>query len=124
LTRRLRLEGRFDFDAVAAKTPGFVGADLAALTKEAAAAAVSRIFADMQRDGEVPSPATPSLCCAVLSGSKPLSQAEKWRPMQSCASCRDAAQRAGCQAAACHFAQPLGSRTLFMPSAATRYEFE
>lgn len=53
LTKRLRLEGQFDFDAVAAKTPGFVGADLAALTKEAAAAAISRIFALLECQGQV-----------------------------------------------------------------------
>ena len=52
LTRGLRLAGTFDFDAVARATPGYVGADLAALTKEAAAAAVSRIFAQVSaRDG-------------------------------------------------------------------------
>lgn len=44
LTRRLRLAGDFDFAAVAKRTPGFVGADLAALMKEAAALAVKRIF--------------------------------------------------------------------------------
>lgn len=44
LTRPLRLQGDFDYAAVARRTPGFVGADLAALAKEAAAAAVTRIF--------------------------------------------------------------------------------
>ena len=44
LSRRLRLSGDFDFKAVARRTPGFVGADLAALMKEAAALAVKRIF--------------------------------------------------------------------------------
>ncbi len=44
ISRRLRLEGNFDFRYVAKRTPGFVGADLAALTKEAAAVAVTRIF--------------------------------------------------------------------------------
>ncbi|GIL77999.1 hypothetical protein Vretifemale_7455, partial [Volvox reticuliferus] len=47
ISRRLRLEGNFDFRAVAKRTPGFVGADLAALTKEAAAVAVTRIFAQL-----------------------------------------------------------------------------
>lgn len=47
LTRRLRLAGEVDFAAVAARTPGFVGADLAALSKEAAALAVRRIFAHL-----------------------------------------------------------------------------
>lgn len=44
LARRLRLDGDLDFVAVAKKTPGFVGADLAALMKESAALAVQRIF--------------------------------------------------------------------------------
>lgn len=48
LVRRLRLAGDFDFSRVAKKTPGFVGADLAALTKEAAAIAVSRIFRELE----------------------------------------------------------------------------
>jgi ribosome biogenesis ATPase len=46
---KLRLSGDFDFAAVAARTPGFVGADLQALTKEAAAVAVSRIFSSLQQ---------------------------------------------------------------------------
>lgn len=47
ISRRLRLEGNFDFRAVAKRTPGFVGADLTALTKEAAAVAVTRIFSQL-----------------------------------------------------------------------------
>ena len=53
LARRLRLEGEFDFAQVAAKTPGFVGADLTALVKEAAAIAVTRIFSELQAVAEV-----------------------------------------------------------------------
>ncbi len=48
LARRLRLDGDFDFAQVAVKTPGFVGADLTALIKEAAAIAVTRIFSELQ----------------------------------------------------------------------------
>lgn len=44
LSRKLRLEGSFDFKRIARRTPGFVGADLAALSKEAAALAVKRIL--------------------------------------------------------------------------------
>ncbi len=44
LCKKLRLAGELDFKAVAARTPGFVGADLRALTKEAAASAIQRIF--------------------------------------------------------------------------------
>jgi ribosome biogenesis ATPase len=47
LSKRLRLSGDFDFKAVARRTPGFVGADLAALMKEAAALAVKRIFDEL-----------------------------------------------------------------------------
>jgi ribosome biogenesis ATPase len=49
LTRPLRLAGEVDFAAVAARTPGFVGADLAALAKEAAALAVRRIFEQLEQ---------------------------------------------------------------------------
>ena len=44
IVRKLRLSGDFDFKSVANRTPGFVGADLQALTKEAAAVAIARIF--------------------------------------------------------------------------------
>ena len=44
ISRKLRLEGAFEFKRVAKMTPGFVGADLSALCKEAAAIAVTRIF--------------------------------------------------------------------------------
>ncbi len=44
IVQRLRLSGDFDFKSVASRTPGFVGADLQALTKEAAAVAIARIF--------------------------------------------------------------------------------
>jgi ribosome biogenesis ATPase len=46
LARRLRLDAGLDLAAVARRTPGFVGADLAALMKEAAALAVARAFAE------------------------------------------------------------------------------
>lgn len=48
ITRHLRLAEEVDFAAVAAHTPGFVGADLAALAKEAAALAVRRIFSRLE----------------------------------------------------------------------------
>jgi len=44
LCKKLRLSGDFDFRALAKKTPGFVGADLSALTAEAGRAAINRIF--------------------------------------------------------------------------------
>lgn len=45
LARHLRLEGSFDFKRIARCTPGFVGADLAALTREAGSVAIKRIIA-------------------------------------------------------------------------------
>ncbi|XP_057828162.2 cell division control protein 48 homolog C-like [Cryptomeria japonica] len=45
ITRGLRLEGSFDFKKIAKCTPGFVGADLTALTREAASVAIKRIIA-------------------------------------------------------------------------------
>eukprot|EP00978_Attheya_sp_CCMP212_P039783 scaffold210436_cov44-Attheya_sp.AAC.1 len=44
MTRGMRLSGDFDFTILAKKTPGYVGADLRAFTKEAAVLAVNRIF--------------------------------------------------------------------------------
>lgn len=54
IAQKLRLSGDFDLEKIAARTPGFVGADLQALTKEAAALAVSRIFSGMQQNVEAP----------------------------------------------------------------------
>lgn len=48
ISNNLRLEGNFDFLAIAKKTPGFVGADLQALAKEAASHAINRIFSDIE----------------------------------------------------------------------------
>lgn len=44
LCSKLRLEGNFDFTALAKLTPGYVGADLSALTGAAGIIAVKRIF--------------------------------------------------------------------------------
>lgn len=44
LCTKLRLSGDFDFKALARRTPGYVGADLAALTGAAGIIAVKRIF--------------------------------------------------------------------------------
>ncbi|OAE28676.1 hypothetical protein AXG93_312s1050 [Marchantia polymorpha subsp. ruderalis] len=57
LSKKLRLEGSFDFKLIARRTPGFVGADLQALIKEAAAVAVTRIFKSRDpRIAAAPSP--------------------------------------------------------------------
>lgn len=44
LTKKLKLSEHFDFDELAGYTPGYVGADLLALAREAAMVAVSRSF--------------------------------------------------------------------------------
>ena len=44
MTSTMRLEGDFDFQEIARLTPGFVGADLMAVNKEAAVLAINRIF--------------------------------------------------------------------------------
>jgi ribosome biogenesis ATPase len=62
MTKGMRLQGQtvvegdniycqiFDFKLLARKTPGFVGADIRSLTKEAAVVAINRIFQDVLRD--------------------------------------------------------------------------
>ena len=47
MTQKMRLEGSFDLESIAKKTPGYVGADIRSLTKEAAVIAINRIFKDM-----------------------------------------------------------------------------
>lgn len=44
MCQHMRLAGDFDLHSIAARTPGFVGADLKSLAKEAAVVAVNRIF--------------------------------------------------------------------------------
>ena len=52
LSAKLRLEGNFDFAALAKLTPGYVGADLSALTGAAGVIAVKRIFQQLS-DGSI-----------------------------------------------------------------------
>jgi ribosome biogenesis ATPase len=52
MTKRLRLEGDFDFHHIARLTPGYVGADLSALTKEAAAVAIRDIMGRLHPPAE------------------------------------------------------------------------
>jgi len=49
---KLRLSGDLDLREIAKKTPGYVGADLSALAKEAAASAVTRIFQKLNASGD------------------------------------------------------------------------
>ena len=64
--RKLRLSGDFDFELVASRTPGFVGADLQALAKEAAAVAVARIFGQLQGDIAFDNPAVDAVSSTFL----------------------------------------------------------
>ena len=63
---KLRLEGDFDYTALAKATPGYVGADLAALTGAAGIIAVKRIFKQISEgtlvlpDNPLPPPALES----------------------------------------------------------------
>ncbi|KAJ7844371.1 P-loop containing nucleoside triphosphate hydrolase protein [Mycena olivaceomarginata] len=58
LSSKLRLDGEFDFTALAKATPGYVGADLAALTGAAGIIAVKRIFKQLS-DGTLVLPSVP-----------------------------------------------------------------
>lgn len=49
LCQRMRLAGTLDLAAIARNTPGFVGADLKALTQEAAAVAIKRIISTIEQ---------------------------------------------------------------------------
>lgn len=58
LCAKLRLSGEFDFKSLAKATPGYVGADLAALTGAAGVIAVKRIFQQLS-DGTLVLPQNP-----------------------------------------------------------------
>lgn len=51
MVSKMKLEGEFDLELLAKKTPGYVGADLLALTKEAAVVAIDRIFKSLHHNG-------------------------------------------------------------------------
>lgn len=50
MTAKMRLAGDFDFGLLAKKTPGYVGADVQSLAKEAAVIAIHRIFENVLKD--------------------------------------------------------------------------
>lgn len=50
LTRNLKLEGSFDLQKIARSTPGFAGADLAALANKAGNLAMQRIIDERKRE--------------------------------------------------------------------------
>jgi ribosome biogenesis ATPase len=55
MTKDMKLDGNFDFKVLARQTPGYVGADIRSLTKEAAVIAINRIFKDVLKDQKLPS---------------------------------------------------------------------
>ena len=55
MTKDMKLSGDFDFKLLARRTPGYVGADVRSLTKEAAVIAINRIFKDVLKDQKLPS---------------------------------------------------------------------
>ncbi|KZS92002.1 AAA-domain-containing protein [Sistotremastrum niveocremeum HHB9708] len=61
LCAKLRLEGDFNFRSLAKATPGYVGADLAALTGAAGVYAVKRIFQQLSDGTIVLPPTTPGV---------------------------------------------------------------
>ena len=60
LCTRLRLEGDFDYASLAKATPGYVGADLSALTGAAGVIAVKRIFKELS-EGTLVLPDAPEM---------------------------------------------------------------
>lgn len=50
VTRKLKLESDFDFELLSSLTPGYVGADLLALTREAAMVAVDRMIKELKEN--------------------------------------------------------------------------
>ncbi|KAG5900721.1 hypothetical protein JTB14_038239 [Gonioctena quinquepunctata] len=48
LTKKLKLSENFDYDKLASLTPGYVGADLLSLTREAAMTAVNRLIKEIE----------------------------------------------------------------------------
>lgn len=52
MTMNMRLSGDFDCKILARKTPGYVGADIKSLAKEAAVVAINRIFRDVLNDSQ------------------------------------------------------------------------
>jgi len=58
MTTAMRLSGDIDFKVLAKKTPGFVGADIRSLTKEAGVIAINRIFKKVLINGSMVLPSS------------------------------------------------------------------
>lgn len=115
LSHKMRLDGAFDFRAIAKKTPGFVGADLVSLTKEAAVIAVNRIFSTMLAKPAADVAAAPlALPAPVAEGETATENA----PTETAAVTEDAAKpTATDEAAAAAAADGIRSKTTpFTPS--------
>ena len=54
MTKDMKLSGDFDLKVLARRTPGYVGADVRSLTKEAAVIAINRIFKNVLKDQSLP----------------------------------------------------------------------
>lgn len=61
MASKMTLGGDVDFHQIAKKTPGFVGADLSSLTKEAAVVAINRIFTRLRATSPPPSVSVSSI---------------------------------------------------------------
>eukprot|EP00904_Undaria_pinnatifida_P002630 jgi/Undpi1/12368/HiC_scaffold_5.g02040.m1 len=59
MSSKMTLGGDVDFNLIAKKTPGFVGADLSSLTKEAAVVAINRIFTRLRASPAAANPSSP-----------------------------------------------------------------
>ena len=59
MSSKMTLGGDVDFNLIAKKTPGFVGADLSSLTKEAAVVAINRIFTRLRASPAAANPSCP-----------------------------------------------------------------
>mmetsp|Transcript_10249 Transcript_10249/g.21722 ORF Transcript_10249/g.21722 Transcript_10249/m.21722 type:complete len:841 (+) Transcript_10249:267-2789(+) len=55
MTKNMKLSGDFNLKILARRTPGYVGADVRSLTKEAAVIAINRIFKNVLVDQKLPS---------------------------------------------------------------------
>jgi ribosome biogenesis ATPase len=74
MTKDMRLAGDFDYKVLARKTPGFVGADIRSLTKEAAVIAINRIFSNVLKGHDLMSvdEASPTSITYTESGLSPV----------------------------------------------------
>ncbi|KAE9409141.1 AAA-domain-containing protein [Gymnopus androsaceus JB14] len=75
LSSKLRLEGNFDFMALAKATPGYVGADLSSLIAAAGIIAVKRIFKQLS-DGELSLPVVVGMSDSFMQIDQPIEGAQ------------------------------------------------